>query len=148
VAKTETVVAHNVTNDADDSDLETFADSDTEDNKGIWTSKPERNMEESEPCHTQQTTTKETNEIVEDYRLYLGPENGSKVELVIRYPNGSRENITFPSDSQLKVFIRFKNGLLMGNFLILHFRRYFYTFRPKATIRMTTIWYRIFPKEI
>lgn len=100
VAKAEPSATHNISNDADDSDLETFVDSDPEDKLNA-VPKESTSYQKSTPPPT---PTKEP-KVVEDYRLYLGPENGSKVELIIRYPDGNRENITFPSDSQLKVCI-------------------------------------------
>lgn len=39
----------------------------------------------------------------EDWRLYLGPDDGKKIEFVVRYPDGDKENMTFPVESKLKV---------------------------------------------
>lgn len=41
--------------------------------------------------------------IAEDYNQYLGSESSEKTELVLRYPDGNKEKMTFPVDSKLKV---------------------------------------------
>lgn len=41
--------------------------------------------------------------ISEDYNQYLGSESSEKTELVLRYPDGNKEKMTFPVDSKLKV---------------------------------------------
>ena len=96
--------------EVEDSDLETF-DSDNEEKHdstpAVIASKSLIKAEEPtiSPETVSKTEIEKVNQEIEDYRLYLGPENGSKFELIVRYPDGNRENITFPSDSQLKVFI-------------------------------------------
>ncbi|CAG2169931.1 unnamed protein product [Oppiella nova] len=99
--------------DVDDSDdLETF-DSDNEDNRSH--SIASKAMANSCPLNTKETSHSDTAsqeskpeaQVIEDYRQYLGPENGSKFELVVRYPDGNRENIIFPSESQLKALFVF-----------------------------------------
>ena len=98
---------HNIT-EVEDSDLETF-DSDNEDNKDnkkqLTTTIVKSTIDEESCLSSGSLTKSPVTEPLEDYRLYLGPENGSKFELVVRYPDGNRENITFPSDSQLKVLL-------------------------------------------
>lgn len=39
----------------------------------------------------------------EDWKNYLGSDEDPKVEIVIRFPNGDRENAIFPSSSKMKV---------------------------------------------
>jgi len=39
----------------------------------------------------------------ENWKNYLGSDNSPKVEIVIRYPDGNRENTIFPSTSKMKV---------------------------------------------
>lgn len=39
----------------------------------------------------------------DDWRNYLGSDESNKMEIVIRYPNGNKEKVMFPSDSKLKV---------------------------------------------
>lgn len=39
----------------------------------------------------------------EDWKNFLGSDDSPKVEIVIRYPNGDRENVIFPSSSKMKV---------------------------------------------
>ena len=106
VVKTETNVNNVNITEIDDSDLETF-DSDNEENrKPLTTTIVKSPISEEESCLSSDNLPKsQTTEPTEDYRVYLGPENGSKFELVVRYPDGNRENITFPSDSQLKVLL-------------------------------------------
>lgn len=56
------------------------------------------------------TTPFETN----DWRTYLGSDESPKVEIVIRYPDGNREKVIFPSTSKLKVKLEnkiFKNKI-------------------------------------
>lgn len=43
----------------------------------------------------------------DDWRNYLGDEESPKIEIVIRYPDGKRENVIFPSTSKMKVRIGF-----------------------------------------
>ncbi|KAH7641300.1 ubx domain-containing protein 7-like protein [Dermatophagoides farinae] len=38
----------------------------------------------------------------DDWRNYLGSDESNKMEIVIRYPNGNKEKVMFPSDSKLK----------------------------------------------
>jgi hypothetical protein len=115
VAKNEQNTTNQFNNDVDDSDLETF-ESDNEENtknnsndaqfKTSFKSEPIQNAKESgvsstslSNCNSQEAKLN----TAEDWRQYLGPENGNKFEFVVRYPDGNRENITFPSESQLKV---------------------------------------------
>jgi hypothetical protein len=114
VAKNEQNTTNQFNNDVDDSDLETF-ESDNEENtknnsndaqfKTNFKSESIKNAKESgvsstslSNCNSQEAKLN----TAEDWRQYLGPENGNKFEFVVRYPDGNRENITFPSESQLK----------------------------------------------
>jgi hypothetical protein len=115
VGKNEQNTSNQFNNDVDDSDLETF-ESDNEENtknnsndaqfKTNFKSESIQNAKESgvssaslPNCNSQEAKPN----TAEDWRQYLGPENGNKFEFVVRYPDGNRENITFPSESQLKV---------------------------------------------
>ncbi|OTF73706.1 UBX domain-containing protein 7-like protein [Euroglyphus maynei] len=42
------------------------------------------------------------NESKDDWRNYIGSDESNKMEIVIRYPNGNKEKVMFPSDSKLK----------------------------------------------
>lgn len=48
--------------------------------------------------HQTQETSKE------HWKNYLGSDLSPKIEVVIRYPDGARENAIFPSTSKMKVF--------------------------------------------
>lgn len=41
----------------------------------------------------------------EDWKNFLGSDDSPKVEIVIRYPNGDRENVIFPSSSKMKALL-------------------------------------------
>ncbi|CAG2104107.1 unnamed protein product [Medioppia subpectinata] len=109
VSKGEVHSNNHTVNDVDDSDFETF-DSDNEDFRAqsnaskTNASSSALNTKESSLSDnsSQESKPKEEEEVIEDYKLYLGPQNGSKFEFVVRYPDGNRENVIFPSDSQLK----------------------------------------------
>lgn len=47
----------------------------------------------------------------DEWTKYLGSNDGPKIEIVIRYPDGKRDNVNFPSTSKLKVrkLVSFKN---------------------------------------
>jgi len=111
--KSEQNTSNQFSNDIDDSDLETF-ESDNEENKNnsndaqIKSNIKTESVSNAKESGVSSTTLSSNSQQVkvntaEDYRLYLGPENGTKFEFVVRYPDGNRENITFPSESQLKV---------------------------------------------
>ncbi|CAM6001387.1 unnamed protein product [Sphagnum balticum] len=104
----------------DDSDLETF-DSDEEEFKkyGNLAIASTNDETQANSSHAKDQTTSSSNETstntkkqpaqveqdkVEDWRQYLGPENGKKFEFMVRYPDGNKENISFPSGSLLKVY--------------------------------------------
>ena len=42
-------------------------------------------------------------ESIDNWQDYLGEETEKKVEIVIRYPDGARENVSFPTGSKFKV---------------------------------------------
>lgn len=37
------------------------------------------------------------------WKDYLGSDDGNKMEIVIRFPDGNKEKVMFPSDSKIKV---------------------------------------------
>lgn len=104
--------ARNEDDDDEGGDLSTFESSEEE--MDTIPSKPEKppstsatataavNGKSPPPPQTQST------EEVEDYRKYLGPEDGRNSELLIRFPDGQREQISFPAESQLQVMPYFE----------------------------------------
>ncbi|XP_054167224.1 UBX domain-containing protein 7-like [Oppia nitens] len=125
-----TDASHQTTNnDNDDSDCETF-DSDNEDNTKLSnkvSNLSHKTKEMTSFSNVKPSTSvvmpsasvvKQENIEIEDYHKYLGPENGSKFEFVVRYPDGNRENITFPSDSRIKALFIYlsSKGYNMNDF--------------------------------
>ena len=82
--------------DDDGSELETF-DSDTE---APSTSKSAVKPDTQTVLENGTTATSSN---LAEWKDYLGPDNGKYSELVIRYPDGSREQKSFPAESKLKV---------------------------------------------
>ncbi|RWS25434.1 UBX domain-containing protein 7-like protein [Leptotrombidium deliense] len=81
----------------DESDYEAF-DSDTEDS----TSKVQNCIKYETPVITSKEDVKET---TESWKTFLGSENAKTSELIIRFPDGKREQMSFPADSQLKALL-------------------------------------------
>lgn len=52
----------------------------------------------------------EEHEPKDNWKNYIGSDESNKMEIVIRYPNGNKEKVMFPSDSKLKV-----NGKIFNN---------------------------------
>ena len=58
----------------------------------------EQNLDDSTK---QQNST--TNIIKDEWKNYLGTDDSNKIEIVIRFPDGNKEKVMFPSNSKLKV---------------------------------------------
>lgn len=88
----------------DDSDNDAFDnDSDNEEPNSCFENKiSNAQSAQNFKVHSSSKSGKEA-KVDEDWRLYLGPDDGKKIEFVVRYPDGDKENITFPVESKLKV---------------------------------------------
>lgn len=107
-------------NEVDDSDFETF-ESDNEESVHVIDPLPsnETSLNES-PLPSNAKDSSVSSPIVskvdthenfadeENWQKYLGPSTGASFEFAVRLPDGKRENITFPADTQLKVNIFYK----------------------------------------
>ena len=129
--------SHSLKGDTDDdgSELETF-DSDTEAPSTSNTAKPVMQRPDclenglstgvaSSSTHASNascsamapapSSISNTSSSVVDWTEYLGPDDGKYSELIIRYPDGSREQMSFPAESKLKA--RFISLLYFGDIL-------------------------------
>ena len=77
-------------------------------------------------------------EVVDDYTQYLGSEASDKTELVLRYPDGNKEKMTFPVDSKLKVDIIY--FIMFGSLISRIFRLSSYTWNRKDMDWTSMIW--------
>lgn len=55
-----------------------------------------------------ETITKE----MDSWKNYLGSDESNKMEIVIRYPDGNKQKVMFPSDSKIKVYYIIKPHVL------------------------------------
>lgn len=107
-SKSKSATVYTLEDDSDD-DFETF-ESDHDDNDdssdppaaASAATATKSKSTNSEPSATT-SSVEAAKSSSEDWRAYLGHENGLNFELVLRFPDGNRENISFPAESQLKV---------------------------------------------
>lgn len=63
----------------------------------------------SSAINNEPSTSKKT----ESWQEYLGPDNGKKADIIIRFPDGKREQKSFPAKSPLKVCCKTVNCLFI-----------------------------------
>jgi hypothetical protein len=132
----------------DSDDLETF-DSDTEDStvaKPQLETKPKTVAEPmaTEPCFEDKADTEDS---AEDYRKYMGTVGGPSSDIILRFPDGKKEQISFPADSKLKALFLFISGRgysLMEYDLVTNFpRRNVHEFDSESSLEAVGL----FPRE-
>lgn len=92
-------------NEENDSDFETF-DSDSE-SFGDKLTKNYNNINSDQSCDTIDVvgcgeSNDKTDDKVENWKDYLGSENDPKTDLVLRLPDGKRQQITWPCSTKIK----------------------------------------------
>lgn len=130
--------------DDDDTDIETF-ESDSENslpnNHHTKVKHIRENLKHSE------NNEKVKDKISSNWKMYLGNNEDPKSELIIRFPDGRRQHITFPSTSQLQALLLFavSSGYPAESYeLVTHFpRRRLCSLNKEQTLKEVGL----FPRE-
>lgn len=100
-----------------DSDEGTDLESSHSESEGVSNSKSRKESKNdisnrasfsSQPLINEPCTSKEA----ESWQEYLAPDNGKKADIIIRFPDGKREQKSFPAESPIKVGFKCANYYL------------------------------------
>ncbi|XP_023226428.1 UBX domain-containing protein 7-like isoform X1 [Centruroides sculpturatus] len=130
--------------DDDDTDVETF-ESDSESSlPNNHDSKNKHIKENSKHCENNENVNDKS---ASNWKMYLGSNEDPKSELIIRFPDGRRQHITFPCSSQLQALLLYavSSGYPAETYeLVTHFpRRRLCTLDKEQTLKEAGL----FPRE-